>query len=125
MPNSNQTMAVCANCQAKDLRRLHRTFWQKAIYERVYKCLSCGLNSRVARLDKPSAWLASKACYVYNVCLRYARLWLWPTPNRNLRPNSWPSRGIDLLREVILELEMQLTRLRAKAQRGVHSGERR
>ena len=125
VPIPNQSIATCVSCQTRDLRRIHRTIWEKAIYRGVYKCLSCGRSRRVARLNAPSAWIDRKVCYVYDRCLSRARLWRPSTPDQSAQPIPWPSRCMDLLREVILELDTQLTRLRAKAQKGVHSGERR
>lgn len=73
----------------------------------------------------PSTWMGSKLRYAYDRCLKRARHWRPPAPDRNAQTVPWVSRGVDLLREGILELETQFARLSAKAQRGVHSEERR
>jgi len=125
VPKTNQNIATCPGCQAMDLRRRHRTFWEKAIYRRIYRCTCCGRSRRVVRLIEPAAWMESKLRYIYDGCLRHARLWRSSPPDRNAQPISRSSRCVDLVRDVILDLETQLTRLRAKAQKGVHSGERR
>jgi hypothetical protein len=69
--------------------------------------------------------MESKLRYAYDRCLRHARHWRPPTPDRNDQAIPWLSCCIELLRKGILELEMQLARLRAKAQSGVHGEERR
>jgi len=118
---SNQSIATCPSCQAKDLRRLHWTLWEKAIYRGVYKCSSCGRSRCVGRLIVPSAWMESKLLSVYHFCLRHARLWRVSTLDPNAQPIPRSSRWVELLREVILDLETQLTPLRARAQRGVNA----
>ena len=87
--------------------------------------MSCGRNWRIVRLNVPSTWMGSKLRYAYDRCLKRARHWGPFTPDRNDQTVPWVGRCVDLLREGILELETQLARLRAKAQRGVHSEERR
>jgi hypothetical protein len=123
VPKSKQSIATCTSCQGRDLRRRHRTFWEKPIYAGVYRCMSCGRSWRIVRPTVASTWMGRKLRYAYDRCLQRARQWRPPTPDRNAQTIPWVSR--DLLPEGILELETQLARLRAKAQSGVHSEDRR
>ena len=70
------------------------------------------------RLTVASTWMGSKLGYAFDRCLKRARHWRPPTPYRNAQTIPWVSRCVGLLQEGILELETQLARLRAKAQKG-------
>src|SRR5215472_6874211 len=110
--------APCSRCKAGDLRRVHRTVWERTLHCKVYVCQRCGRSILVMRpvFARPRVWLESRVRSVPHRALFRSRLRFELTWNPNVALLPWARYCMSRLFEQILELE---ARLRAKRRRSI------